>query len=56
MNELNRRGGVARQLSNVGRFIFPITKVPVNYVGEQTSLISPIGRSERIRETSHQLE
>jgi hypothetical protein len=43
MNELNRRGGAAKALSNVGRFVIPITKVPVNYVGEQTSLIAPVG-------------
>jgi DNA topoisomerase-1 len=46
MGELSRRGGVAKAASNVGRFIFPITKVPVNYVGEQTSLIPPVGAAK----------
>lgn len=48
MGSLARRGTSGKVLAALGRIEFPITRVPVNYVAEQTSLIPPVGIAKGI--------
>jgi hypothetical protein len=48
MRSLDRRGTGGKVLRTIGRIEFPITRVPVNYVAEQSSLIPPIGIAKGI--------
>jgi len=43
MNDLATRGTRGKIVSALVRIEFPITRVPVNYVAEQSSLITPVG-------------
>lgn len=43
LSYLDKQGVSGKAISALARFEFPITRVPVNYVAEQTSLIPPVG-------------
>lgn len=45
MNRWERRGGLAKGAAKIGRFVFPITRVPVNVAGETLNYTLGIPRA-----------